>query len=149
MVVSATKGTIRFDLSLRIKLLQPMLHGIVKIVLSMAPLWNQPSFFGLAHHHVKSIMGHSFHYHHNCPSDDYDHPNKKMKMKKIKVTPKKKVDEYTAPYLGDLDLLLLRLHLLVREGGVYSFTFFLGVTLIFFIFIFLLGRSESSEAPFA
>nr|GEX88092.1 hypothetical protein [Tanacetum cinerariifolium] len=54
----------------------------------------------------------------NGASDDSDRPNKKMKMKKIKVTPKKKVDEYTPPYLGDLDLLLLHLYLLVREVGV-------------------------------
>nr|GEV98967.1 nucleotide-binding alpha-beta plait domain-containing protein [Tanacetum cinerariifolium] len=54
-------------------------------------------------------------------ASDSNRPNKKMKMKKIKVTIKKKVDEYTPPYLGNLDLLLLlhlHLHLLVREVGV-------------------------------
>nr|GFA50090.1 hypothetical protein [Tanacetum cinerariifolium] len=46
-------------------------------------------------------------------NSDFNLPNKKMKMKMkmIKVTPKKKVDEYTPPHLGDLDL--LHLHLLV------------------------------------
>nr|GFA98811.1 hypothetical protein [Tanacetum cinerariifolium] len=36
----------------------------------------------------------------NGASDDSVRPNNKMKMKKIKVTPKKKVDEYTPPYFA-------------------------------------------------